>query len=50
MPSGNIKVCRWCDADIMLCGERWYYARIADINGFCPKNPEDDVHEPVADS
>jgi len=46
MPSGNIKTCRWCSADIMLCSEIWYYARIADVNGYCPKSPEDDLHHP----
>jgi len=30
----------------MLCSEIWYYARIADVNGYCPKSPEDDLHHP----
>jgi hypothetical protein len=42
MPSGNIKTCHWCGLDIMPCGERWYLARVADVNGLCRKNPEDD--------
>jgi hypothetical protein len=31
----------------MLCGEIWYYARVADINGYCPKSPDDDLHHPI---
>ena len=45
MGSALIKVCRCCGADIMLCGTVWYYARVADVNGFCPGS-DDDLHHP----
>jgi hypothetical protein len=41
--------CAFCGADIMLVGELWYCARIADINGFCPKSP-DDLHHPASEA
>jgi hypothetical protein len=30
----------------MLAGTRWCKATVADVNGFCPQNP-DDLHHPV---
>lgn len=42
--------CRWCDAEIMLVGERWYNKRTADITGWCSKNPYDDLHAPEKDT
>lgn len=50
-PSGTsgapFKECRWCHREIMKVGERWYAARSADINGWCPKSETDDLHEPA---
>ena len=31
--------CVFCGADIMRVGDRWYKARVADVNGFCPNSP-----------
>ena len=42
-------VCRYCGVEIMLVGVLWYMRRAADINGFCPKSPDDDLHHPVAE-
>lgn len=41
--------CVFCGADIMRVGDRWYKARVADVNGFCPKSP-DDLHHPLSDA
>jgi hypothetical protein len=37
--------CCYCGAEIMKTGDRWYNKRTADINGYCPKSP-DDLHSP----
>jgi hypothetical protein len=39
--------CQYCGVEIMYVGTLWYMRRAADINGFCPKSP-DDLHHPVA--
>ena len=41
--------CVFCGADIMHTGDLWYKARVADVNGFCPKSP-DDLHHPAAEA
>ena len=41
--------CVFCSAYILRTGDRWYKARVADVNGFCPKSP-DDLHHPVPDA
>lgn len=38
--------CRYCDTEIMFVGRLWLMKRVADVNGFCPKSP-DDLHHPV---
>ena len=45
LPQSNIRTCRRCGTEIMLTGERWYRARVADINGYCPGS-DDDLHSP----
>jgi hypothetical protein len=42
--------CYYCYAEIMKVNDRWFNKRTADINGWCPKSP-DDLHspEPVED-
>ena len=40
-------VCRYCGVEIMFVGVLWLMRRVADINGFCPKSPDDDLHHPA---
>jgi hypothetical protein len=42
--------CRYCDVEIMFVGALWLKRRVADVNGFCPKSPDDDLHHPVAEA
>jgi hypothetical protein len=41
--------CRYCGVDIMHAGSLWLKRRVADVNGFCPKSP-DDLHHPVSEA
>ena len=41
--------CRYCGVEIMFVGVLWLKRRVADVNGFCPKSP-DDLHHPVPDA
>jgi hypothetical protein len=41
--------CRYCDTEIMYVGRLWLMKRVADINGFCSKSP-DDLHHPVTEA
>jgi hypothetical protein len=43
-------VCRYCGVEIMFVGVLWLMRRVADVNGFCPKSPDDDLHRPAADA
>jgi hypothetical protein len=43
-------ICRYCGAEIMFVGALWLMRRIADVNGFCPDSPDDDLHHPVAEA
>ena len=42
--------CRYCEAEIMFAGRLWLKRRVADVNGFCPKSPDDDLHHPAAET
>ena len=42
--------CRYCGVEIMFVGALWLMRRAADVNGFCPKSPDDDMHHPVAET
>ena len=42
--------CVFCSAYILRTGDRWYKARVADVNGFCPKSPDDDLHHAAAET
>ena len=44
------RTCRSCGAQIMFTGARWLRRNVADVNGFCPKSPDDDLHHPVAEA
>ena len=44
------RICRYCGAEIMFVGVLWLRRRVADVNGFCPKSPDDDLHHPVAEA
>ena len=36
--------CVYCDADITRAVDgRWFLAKAADVNGYCPRSP-DDLH------
>jgi hypothetical protein len=41
--------CRYCGVEIMYVGALWLKRKVADVNGFCPKSP-DDLHHPVAEA
>jgi hypothetical protein len=41
-------VCHCCGVEIMYVGALWLMRKAADVNGFCPKSPDDDLHHPVA--
>jgi hypothetical protein len=41
--------CRYCGVDIMHVGSLWLKRRVADVNGYCPKSP-DDLHQPVSEA
>jgi len=41
-----IKTCWFCGSKIMFVGVLWLRADVADVNGFCPKSPDDDQHHP----
>jgi hypothetical protein len=41
--------CRYCGAEIMYAGSLWLKRRVADVNGFCPKSP-DDLHHPLSEA
>jgi len=41
-----IKTCQYCGSKIMFVGVLWLRADVADVNGFCPKSPDDDQHHP----
>jgi hypothetical protein len=41
--------CRYCGVEIMYVGALWLMRRVADVNGFCARSP-DDLHHPVADA
>jgi hypothetical protein len=41
--------CRYCDVEIMYVGRLWLKKRVADVNGFCAKSP-DDLHHPVSEA
>jgi hypothetical protein len=43
-------ICRYCGVEIMFVGVLWLMRRAADVNGFCPKSPDDDLHHPVAET
>jgi hypothetical protein len=43
-------ICRYCGVEIMFVGVLWLMRRTADVNGFCPKSPDDDLHHPVAEA
>jgi hypothetical protein len=40
--------CRYCGAEITYAGALWLMRNVADINGYCTKSPDDDLHHPVA--
>jgi hypothetical protein len=42
--------CRYCGVEIMFVGVLWLMRRVVDVNGFCPKSPDDDLHHPVAEA
>jgi hypothetical protein len=42
--------CRYCGVEIMFVGTLWLKRRTADVNGFCPNSPDDDLRHPVADA
>jgi hypothetical protein len=44
------RTCRYCGVEIMFVGVLWLKRRVADVNGFCPKSPDDDLHHPVAEA
>ena len=44
------RICRYCGVEIMFVGVLWLKRRVADVNGFCPKSPDDDLHHPVAEA
>ena len=50
MTAGEMRdpVCRYCGVEIMFVGVLWLMRRAADVNGFCPSSPEDDLHHPAA--
>jgi hypothetical protein len=52
MTAGEMRdpVCRYCGAEIMYIGILWLMRRTADLNGFCPKSPDDDLHHPAAET
>jgi len=43
-------VCRYCGVEIMFVGVLWMMRRVADVNGFCPKSPDDDLHHPAGEA
>ena len=43
-------ICRYCGVEIMFVGALWLMRRVADVNGFCPKSPEDDLHHPASET
>jgi hypothetical protein len=43
-------VCRYCGVEIMYVGELWLMRRAADVNGFCPKSPDNDLHHPAGET
>jgi hypothetical protein len=42
--------CRYCGVEIMFVGVLWLKRRVADVNGFCPTSPDDDLHHPDAEA
>jgi hypothetical protein len=48
VPQPMTGTCRYCGAEIMKAGELWYLKRVADINGWCRKSPDDMHHPEVA--
>ena len=43
-------VCRYCGVEIMFVGALWLMRRVADVNGFCPTSPQDDLHHPACET
>jgi hypothetical protein len=43
-------VCRYCGVEIMFVGVLWLMRRAADVNGFCPRSPADDLHHPAGET
>ena len=43
------RTCRYCSVEIMFVGVLWLKRRVADVNGFCPRSP-DDLHHPVSEA
>jgi hypothetical protein len=52
MTAGELRdpVCRYCGVEIMYVGTLWLMRRVADVNGFCAKSPDDDLHHPAAEA
>jgi hypothetical protein len=44
------RICRYCGVEIMFVGVLWLKRKVADVNGFCPKSLDDDLHHPVAEA
>lgn len=43
------RTCRYCSVEIMYVGTLWLKRRVTDVNGFCPKSP-DDLHHPISET
>jgi hypothetical protein len=47
-PGSRDPVCRYCGVEIVFVRVLWLMRRAADVNGFCPSSPDDDLHHPSA--
>jgi hypothetical protein len=41
-----VRLCHFCGARVVFLGGLWLRADVADINGYCPASPYDDLHHP----